>query len=520
MLQDARSAPKLEVAQTAKSTSGSMTGSPHRSRKKLLGRTLLVGATLSMVPFVLWACQSHPLQSPNPKAVGELTQYRELNPVHNADIVFMVDDSGSMSEEQAKLVKHFPLFMQQLNVPGADLHIAVVSSDMGAGTGSFSQSCATGGGDKGTFCMHRNDAGVMVDTCAQCAVNVADGRFLRTVNPNFPANSLANTFTCMATLGTSGCGFEHQLAALRASLTSPANGAFVRDDAYLAFVIITDEDDCSAPPDSTLFTADNPGQDSSLRCALAGHTCGGAHNDGTVDVDRPLDECQPADDGGLTPIQEFVDSIVALKKGDPNMIVASGIFGLPLPPPPNTPPTNYKINANGNRGMNTTRSLQPICKSPPVRGQEDNTATAGLRVQKFVKSFPNAATFSICQEDFAAALSAIGSKIGVLLGSPCVDAPLIDTKTGGELTLGPIAAGTHSDNGDCAVLERRPRSGGGEDEVLLPRCSAGGTGACWSLVSEPACAVSNYKIDIDRKGEEVIPGTKQSIRCLTRVAGK
>ena len=151
---------------------------------------------------------------------------------------------------------------------------------------------------------------------------------------------------------------------------------------------------------------------------------------------------------------------------------------------------------------------------------ERNTATAGLRVRKFVESFPNAATFSICQATFAEALRSIGSKIGVLLGSPCVDAQLIDTKTGGESILAPIAPGVHSDNGDCAVIERRPRNGGGEDEVLLPRCSAGGTGACWSLVSEPACAVSNYKIDIDRKGEEVIPGTKQSIRCLTKLVGK
>ena len=433
-------------------------------------------------------------------------QYRELNPVHNADIVFMVDDSGSMTEEQGNLTRNFPVFMRELNVPGADLHIAVVSSDLGAGSSSYSTQCANGG-DKGTFCMHRAEdrMGVIstVDTCAICSVDVTGGRFLRTVNPNFPAGTLENTFTCMAKLGTAGCGFEHQLGSLRAALTSNANGAFLRDDAYLAFVVITDEDDCTAPADSTAFAVENPGQDSSLRCALMGHTCGGVHNDGTVDVNRPLSECQEASDGGLTPIQEIVDAIMATKKNDANMIVAAGIFGWPLP---NTQPLPYRIDAQGNRGGGGggTRSFRPICTS------NNGDATAGLRVKKFIESFPNSSTFSICQNDFSEAMRNIGSKIGVLLGSPCVDAPLIDVKTGNVLK-----AGIANPDGDCAVVERRPRNGGGEDEVLLPRCTAGGTAACWSLVGDQACAVSNYKIDIDRKGEVVPPGTKQSIRCLT-----
>jgi hypothetical protein len=492
MLQHARPAPKHTVAETSQGFA-----------KRWPWRFLLMAAALPVVPFLLWSCNSHPLQSPNPRPVGELMQYRELNPVHNADILFVVDDSGSMQEEQANLTRNFGAFMRELNVPGADLHIAVVSSDLGAGATTSSEACNTGGGDHGTFCTYHDRGGVVVDSCTKCSVDVSGGRFLRTVNPNFPAGSLENTFTCMATFGTNGCGFEHQLGSLRTALTSPANGGFVRDDAYLAFVVITDEDDCSAPADSTMFATDNPGQDSSLRCALAGHTCGGAHNDGTVDVNRPLSDCQEAPDGGLIPVQELVNSIMAVKKNDANMIISAGIFGWPLP---NTAPLPYRIDA-GNRGGGFgggTRSLRPICTS------NNGDATAGLRVKKFVESFPNSSTFSICQNDFREALRNIGSKIGVLLGSPCVDAKLIDPMTGDVLP-----PGVQNPNGDCAVIERRPRNGGGEDEVLLPRCSAGGAGACWSLVGDQACSVSSYKIDIDRKGEEVVPGTKQSIRCLT-----
>jgi hypothetical protein len=496
MLQPACSAPKHGVAA--------------RSRR-LAWRYALLGAASPVLPFLLWSCNSHPLMKPTPDPVGETAQYRELNPIHSADILFVVDDSGSMAQEQENLARNFPAFMRELSVPGADLHIAAVTSDLGAGSGSFQANCNRGGGDKGTFCTYynvddRTQVASVVDSCSVCSVNVTEGRFLRTINPNFPAGSLENTFTCMARFGTDGCGFEHQLGSLRAALTSPANGAFIRPEAYLAFVVITDEDDCTAPADSTAFTADNPGQDTSLRCALMGHTCGGVHNDGTVDVNRPLEQCEASDDGGLVPVKELADSVLAVKNNDPSKIIAAGIFGWPLP---NTTPAPYRIDGRGNGGGfgggNPTRSLKPICES-----QGNGEATAGLRVKKFIESFPQRSISSICEGDFSAALRDIGSKIGVLLGKPCVDAPLVDINTGKRL-----AANMNADSADCAIVERRPRDNGGEDEVVLPRCTAGSTAACWSLASDPTCTASNYRIDIDRKGEEAPPGTKQSIRCLT-----
>ncbi len=197
------------------------------------------------------------------------------------DIVFVVDNSGSMSEEQANLARNFPAFMNTLTAgtepEGPDLHIAVVSSDLGGGAGTFSPTCAVGG-DQGLFCRGQIGAPtgfVPQDFCSRCGVDTSNGRFLRTRDRNFSALA-TDAFSCMARLGTGGCGFEHSLGALTAGLTNPANGDFLRDDAYLAFVIITDEDDCSAAPDSLLFTSANPLQDASLRCALEGHVCNGA----------------------------------------------------------------------------------------------------------------------------------------------------------------------------------------------------------------------------------------------------
>ena len=67
---------------------------------------------------------------------------------------------------------------------------------------------------------------------------------------NYTGN-LADVFTCIAALGETGCGFEHQFAAILRALGAdgsapPAeNQGFLRPDAYLAIVMLTNEDDCS-----------------------------------------------------------------------------------------------------------------------------------------------------------------------------------------------------------------------------------------------------------------------------------
>ena len=105
----------------------------------------------------------------------------------------------------------------------------------------------------------------------------------------------------MASLGTEGCGFEHQLQSLRAALAAsdPAsnlavsNRGFLREDAFLGIVILSDEDDCSGEPDATLYQDPVAGQSGSLRCALLGHVCGGQPIPASKDFRSTLGACQP-----------------------------------------------------------------------------------------------------------------------------------------------------------------------------------------------------------------------------------
>ena len=52
------------------------------------------------------------------------------------DIVFMIDNSGSMQQEQENIARNFPVFISALeSLPEGlpNVHIGVVSSDLGAG---------------------------------------------------------------------------------------------------------------------------------------------------------------------------------------------------------------------------------------------------------------------------------------------------------------------------------------------------------------------------------------------------
>src|SRR3954469_12554578 len=55
------------------------------------------------------------------------------------DVLFLIDDSSAMKLAQQNRLRSFPTFMPRLQDPQGlpNLHIAVVSQDMGAGDGSI-----------------------------------------------------------------------------------------------------------------------------------------------------------------------------------------------------------------------------------------------------------------------------------------------------------------------------------------------------------------------------------------------
>jgi hypothetical protein len=449
-----------------------------------------------LLPLALWACNATDLQTPMPKPEQQNDDYFDLNPNRDVDILFMVDDSPSMTEEQNNVRQNFHVFTEKLQgITGGlpNLHLGVVSSDLGAGDKKLPNGgCPNLGGDRGIF-----------QTKPECGLDM-NSRFLSSLQMGTVNNfnkPLDQVFSCMANLGVKGCGYEHQLQAARVALyedITPDNKGFLRPDAYLAIILITDEDDCSAPTRTDFFINDDPykGTTASFRCAQAGHMCNGMAPP-TTPYNQLLSTCEPNSGGALIKVQEVVDSIRRLKQ-DPNKILVSGIFGWPTGPedPKDPPKYAYALNPKENNLLD----YSPICHSA------NGEATAGLRLKQFVESFgDNGTFFSICNDDFSPALEKIGEKLAARLGRTCITAPLVDT----DLNNDRIDA-------DCQVTDKIPQSGGGTKSEVLPACTKGksASGSCWTMEKDTGCTASGYRLDVKRDNP-LVANTTQTVRCRT-----
>ena len=156
---------------------------------------------------------------------------------------------------------------------------------MGAGGGSSrlrqTTRTASPGGKKGIFQYTARG------TCS--ATNLAarrDVHFERRRRRQLHRDASRMCSAASRALGESGCGFKHQFAAILRALgadghPAPAeNQGFLRPEAALAIVMLTNEDDCSASPGVPLFDtgsnlnmASQLGPPTHFRCNEFGHLC-------------------------------------------------------------------------------------------------------------------------------------------------------------------------------------------------------------------------------------------------------
>jgi hypothetical protein len=445
-----------------------------------------LGGALLSIPLLLWACTSHPLEKPEPLPDQQTDDYYAVNPIRDVDMLFVIDDSGSTGNKQMAFARNFPAFMQSLRaIPGGlpNVRIGVVTSDLGAGGVMTGNNCAASG-DGGRFFT------TDVTTGANCGLQPNE-QYITNTNL-LPNMQIETVFACMARRNANGCGYEHQLQAANVALhptaVNPMNANFLRENAYLAIVFLTDEDDCSGTPDSAaFFTGAAPaGINDNSKCAAAGHLCNGAPPPGMI-FSTPLNNCQANPTpmpGTLIPVDQIVADIKGLKPGHEEKIIVAAIAG--WPPDGNPAGVNYAMRGGA------LVDIAQICTA-------GGGGTPALRIKAFLDSFKNNTLQTICQADYTMALKTIGDLVGTVVGNPCISAPVVDTDL--------LKAGVQA---DCVV----------EDQVNgvitpLPRCDLATTKPCWSLAAASTCTASGFQMAIDRGGKEPPVGLRQAVKCRT-----
>ncbi len=273
---------------------------------------------------------------------------------NKVDVLFMVDNSSSMTAMQAQLQLRFASFFDVFSTLAAngiyaDLHIGVVTSDYGAGNTAVVGGCdASPGGQLGYLqavgaspspgCMAPMGAPYIQYTFGAGGTSTAS---------NLPSGqSITSTFDCMASVGALGCGFEHQLESVYAALHNTVqNAGFLRDDALLAVVFLTNEDDGSAPPTTDMFNqADTAefGAYSTYRQTEFGVACGTPLMLTPYASSAPLTMCQAAPNtaadmvGQEYDVSRYINYFSQPKsaggiKANPLDVILVGIDGPPTP---------------------------------------------------------------------------------------------------------------------------------------------------------------------------------------------
>ena len=382
------------------------------------------------------------------------------------DLLFLIDDSASMAPMQARLAQELPSVLShfaQDPVTGlpVDLHVGVVSSSMGAGAYGNVNQCHSHSYDAESQGDYQGSLlqGPGGPHSGACPALTAGETFLATgdgvtTGPNFTGD-LGSVFACMALIGDKGCGFESVFGAVQVALQrgatprdvtdggDPDNGGFVRPDARLAVVLLTNEDDCSVPATSLLLsTAVNSVTDptglgalQSYRCNEFGHLCDDPAGAGGPKVPPPhsvnpnapagvtLTGCESAEDQGrtdplvldvygnpdptmghLVTVQSFVTFLKTLK-ADPRDVFIAAIAA---------PPTPYVVIPQMNSAA--MNEIDPVIQHSCTIMTGGGTSEYGdpaVRVTQAVQSFGSSHGFtqSVCDSSYASVLTMLAAAI-------------------------------------------------------------------------------------------------------------
>lgn len=283
------------------------------------------------------------------------------------DLLFVIDNSGTMAEEQMNLARNFGKLIDQLKNlklsngkparPLVNLYVTTTDMDHPLCKAFHPDGYKPQQG-KPVFdtCLERisdftalgKDAKKYDEACTEFCSDKSlkpKGNFISFgpggKNSNVPGDKIAEALSCIGPQGVNGCGFEAPLESMLQALRPDApwntdkKRPFLRKNAILAVAIVTDEADCSvrAPEGFDYFTEkddywETDPEDkktkkwSSAVCWNAGVECEG-------ETDGVYKNCKSVDKKVLHPLTRYTGYFDHLKSKYNKEIVMLGILGVP-----------------------------------------------------------------------------------------------------------------------------------------------------------------------------------------------
>lgn len=359
------------------------------------------------------------------------------------DILFVVDNSSSMSPKQAVLAKAIPQFIQEIDATGVNYHIGFTTTDIGTlpTSGSF-----PGPGDNRCNTPSGDDGKLQNIPCTTRALNpdyytspefreVCNGNAMAT--PPIPAlcpdpsyvpmdhylakidgvhniaghagdpDAVKKAFQCIALVGDGGCGVESPLEAARRALDGhlSENDGFLRPRSTLAVIYLTDEDDCSIRLDQRYQADPNPldcpvSEDPDYRCYGSDFRCMAKD----LECAEPLDvigaktQCHERANSWLEPLIKYTRFFSKLRVN--SRLILAGIWSpstLDFDLGRTTPfgsgqlqVVNLEVGSGKTSTLNRGQKTQAACYNPDSTLTTDPKGYFGqaqLRLKGFLSSF-------------------------------------------------------------------------------------------------------------------------------------
>ena len=363
--------------------------------------------------LLLLGCTAEPVVTLCPVVSRSWEQGGEALRRRKLDVLFVIDNTGSMVAKQPALVASLQAFLGVLDNEGhqTDYHIGFATTDVGSWVSPgqpwtmTAGACDSFAGDDGILqavsCLDRKNGSAAA--AQACSSLCPDRRFLPMDGTPFlsgyrgfhnvpsameldPKTGLMMdrgpeyALRCMGLVGDGGCGLSSPLAAMQRALDGhrPENRGFLREDASLLVVIVTDKDDCSvqasrrAENDPHTRNCTSPDSeaaadcfDPAFRCLARNLRCAEPLN-----TAGPKTGCQERTDSYLEPEQNYVNFLRTIKPRQNFTII--GLWPEPSVDGGGPVVVVQDPKIAGSAGLRTAGGAQAACQSssdPNIVGQ-------------------------------------------------------------------------------------------------------------------------------------------------------